>query len=128
MMSLHNNFDEFKEIIQLVSQKLRIDESIVEKDYYVTLFLKEIFEYDKNFVFKGGTSLSKCFKIIDRFSEDIDICYSDNSMLTQGRKRQIKKMIVDIVGKYDMNMIMFEAEVHLISIVFLITIYIMLLE
>lgn len=49
MMSLHNNVEKFKEIIQLVSKEFKIDESIVEKDYYVTLFLKEVFQYDKKF-------------------------------------------------------------------------------
>ena len=47
--------------------------AIIEKDYYVTLVLKEIATRNPDIVFKGGTSLSKCYKIIDRFSEDIDL-------------------------------------------------------
>lgn len=47
----------------------------IEKDWWVTLTLKALFQsaYAKHLVFKGGTSLSKCWKLINRFSEDIDI-------------------------------------------------------
>ncbi|HLF94332.1 MAG TPA: nucleotidyl transferase AbiEii/AbiGii toxin family protein [Planctomycetota bacterium] len=48
----------------------------VEKDYWVCWLLKQLFtipEYDGWLVFKGGTSLSKCFNLIRRFSEDIDL-------------------------------------------------------
>jgi hypothetical protein len=49
--------------------------SVVEKDWWVTLTLKAIFqtEYAPYLLFKGGTSLSKCWKLINRFSEDIDL-------------------------------------------------------
>lgn len=50
--------------------------AIIEKDFWVTLMLDYLFhesEYKDYFIFKGGTSLSKCFGIIDRFSEDIDL-------------------------------------------------------
>jgi hypothetical protein len=47
----------------------------LEKDWWVTLTLKALFQsaYSKWLVFKGGTSLSKGWKLIDRFSEDVDI-------------------------------------------------------
>jgi len=47
----------------------------IEKDWWVTLTLKALFQsaYSENLVFKGGTSLSKCWKLIERFSEDIDL-------------------------------------------------------
>lgn len=49
---------------------------IVEKDFWVCWTLKELFrlpELGKHLIFKGGTSLSKVFKVIERFSEDIDV-------------------------------------------------------
>ena len=49
---------------------------IVEKDFWVTLMLDYLFHkstYKDYFIFTGGTSLSKCYNIINRFSEDIDI-------------------------------------------------------
>ena len=48
----------------------------VEKDFWVCLTLRELFSLPgigKNLTFKGGTSLSKAWDIIERFSEDIDI-------------------------------------------------------
>jgi hypothetical protein len=48
----------------------------IEKDLWVTWILRELFalpDWGPQFTFKGGTSLSKCWKLIDRFSEDIDL-------------------------------------------------------
>lgn len=47
----------------------------IEKDWWVTLTLKALFQtpFAGYLIFKGGTSLSKCWKLIDRFSEDIDL-------------------------------------------------------
>ena len=70
---LHKDRENFEQIILKVSEDTGIDASIVEKDYYVTLFLKRIIEVIPNIIFKGGTSLSKCYKLIKRFSEDIDL-------------------------------------------------------
>lgn len=52
-----------------------INAKAIEKDWWVTLTLKALFQsaYTDYLVFKGGTSLSKCWKLIERFSEDIDI-------------------------------------------------------
>lgn len=72
-MFLHNDKELFKDIITETASSLGIDPSIIEKDYYVTVFLKEIVNIQPDIVFKGGTSLSKCYKLINRFSEDIDL-------------------------------------------------------
>ena len=54
---------------------MNIPEIYVEKDYWVTFALHTIFhdEIGKHTIFKGGTALSKCFNLIERFSEDIDL-------------------------------------------------------
>ena len=70
---LHNNKDVFEQVILKVSEETGIEASIIEKDYYVTIFLKNIVELQPEIIFKGGTSLSKCYKLINRFSEDIDL-------------------------------------------------------
>lgn len=52
------------------------NKAIIEKDFWVTLVLDYLFhkcKYKDYFIFKGWTSLSKCFNIINRFSEDIDL-------------------------------------------------------
>lgn len=52
-----------------------INSKSIEKDWWVTLTLKALFQtpFADFLIFKGGTSLSKCWKLIDRFSEDIDL-------------------------------------------------------
>ena len=69
---LHKDRENFEQVILKVSEDTGIDASIIEKDYYVTLFLKRIVEVLPNIIFKGGTSLSKCYKLIKRFSEDMN--------------------------------------------------------
>ena len=49
-------------------------------------------------VFKGGTSLSKCHRIIKRFSEDIDVTIDVNP-LTQGMKKKVKKAIEETASE-----------------------------
>ena len=70
---------ERQEIIFATSDKLNLDPVIIEKDYWVSWLLNLLFfsETLKNsIVFKGGTSLSKGYGIIKRFSEDVDISIS----------------------------------------------------
>lgn len=61
--------------IQQASILSNINVQAIEKDWWVTLVLKALFnsKYKEHFVFKGGTSLSKCWNLIERFSEDIDL-------------------------------------------------------
>lgn len=74
-MNLHQNPVLFRQAIEFTAQQRQVKAIYVEKDYWITYVLKTIFESDCGLysVFKGGTALSKCFKIIDRFSEDIDL-------------------------------------------------------
>lgn len=74
-MRLHENPTLFRQSVQFASQKLNIPVIYVEKDYWVTYALSSIFhnKIGEETVFKGGTALSKCFGIIERFSEDIDL-------------------------------------------------------
>ncbi len=95
-MNLHHDKKAFEELVTATSVELKIPAPIIEKDYYVTLALKELTAHIKDMVFKGGTSLTKCYQILDRFSEDIDISY-DASAGTPGesRKRQLKKAVTE---------------------------------
>ena len=64
------------DILDRVSSKLNIRQrEVIEKDWWVTAVLRALFDlpYAKHLSFKGGTSLSKCWNLIARFSEDIDI-------------------------------------------------------
>ncbi|NDB70004.1 MAG: nucleotidyl transferase AbiEii/AbiGii toxin family protein [Methylocystaceae bacterium] len=68
-----------KELFEETARKLEILPIIVEKDFWVCWTLKQLFslpELSSLITFKGGTSLSKAYKMIDRFSEDIDLTIS----------------------------------------------------
>jgi hypothetical protein len=69
---LHNRPD-FPDLIRIVAQERRIDPALVEKDYWIMQCLYGLQQLGLTFELKGGTSLSKGFQIINRFSEDIDI-------------------------------------------------------
>ena len=69
---LHNH-SEFPQLIEIVSSETGIIPQLIEKDYWIMQVLFGLKEQGFIFELKGGTSLSKGFKIIDRFSEDIDI-------------------------------------------------------
>lgn len=62
-------------ILANVAEEKGIVDNAVEKDYWVSMVLRAIFSlpYAAAFVFKGGTSLSKGWGLIERFSEDIDL-------------------------------------------------------
>ena len=74
-MKLHTNKKLFKDAVIATAQRQGIKEIFIEKDYWVSLILKSIFNHEigKNTVFKGGTALSKYNNLISRFSEDIDL-------------------------------------------------------
>ena len=75
--------DERKAMIQAVSEGKQIDEASAEKDWWVTAVLYAIFHTSigEYLLFKGGTSLSKGWNIINRFSEDIDLALSRDFFL-----------------------------------------------
>ena len=77
-MKLHEFPEEFHDLISIVAREKHILESAVERDYYIVLMLQNLAksEYADKCVFKGGTSLSKCYPdSIERFSEDIDLTF-----------------------------------------------------
>ena len=93
-MFLHNDKEIFNDLITLTANDTGLIKAIVEKDYYVTLFLKKISQIQPDIIFKGGTSLSKCYKIINRFSEDIDLNVKFEDKVTQGRRKMLKAAVV----------------------------------
>jgi hypothetical protein len=69
---LHNH-PQFADLIRIVAAEKGIDPALIEKDYWLTHCLYGLQKQHLTFQLKGGTSLSKGHKAIDRFSEDIDI-------------------------------------------------------
>lgn len=121
-MNWYKNKNEWKEIIDAVASELKRNPIMVEKDTIQSMFLYKLSLSELPFVFKGGTSLSKAFDLIDRFSEDIDLSMFRN--VTDKEKRQSKETIINIAEKlgltlknpdqvqsrYDYNKYIFEYE------------------
>lgn len=74
-MKLHHDIKLFSDTLRAASQHLDIKLEFVEKDYWITLVLSRLARsnYVEESVFKGGTSLSKGYNLIERFSEDVNI-------------------------------------------------------
>lgn len=102
-MHLHKNTADFKDLITLTSERLKLDPTIIEKDYWIThaLYYLSKSEYKDIVVFKGGTSLTKCYGDLHRFSEDIDIALLANGMNPSQIKRALSK--VEKVMKVDLQ-------------------------
>lgn len=98
-MNLHENKILFRQAVQFTADRLNIPPVYVEKDYWVTYVLNTIFsnEIGKETIFKGGTALSKG-KLIDRFSEDIDLVVLPNEGESDSRMKAKLKKISTLVG------------------------------
>lgn len=98
-MNLHTNKQLFEEAVIATAQRFSIPEIFIEKDYWVTVALYTIFHSSiaDQAVFKGGTALSKCHKLIERFSEDVDIVVLNKGESGNQLKNKIKA-ITDAVS------------------------------
>ncbi len=95
--------DERHAACQQAAATLGLAAESIEKDYWVSLTLRELFGLDvwgSHLTFKGGTSLSKGWKLIDRFSEDIDVVI-DREFLGFGGtlSRKAQKRLVEACGQ-----------------------------
>lgn len=101
---LHNETELFEQLILRTSEFLGIKAEIVEKDYYVTLFLRELVTLSPDIIFKGGTSLSKCHGIIKRFSEDIDLNIMSDTKPSESKRKELKKNIISVIDKFQFTL------------------------
>lgn len=91
-MYLHRDRETFRDIVGQAADSSGRTPAVVEKDYYVTLILKLLSEQLDKCVFKGGTSLSKGFHVVDRFSEDIDITFNEH--IGESRRKKLKNVVL----------------------------------
>jgi len=92
---LHKNENLFNDLLLTTSSVLGIPFSFVEKDYWITLVLSRLSKskfFDVS-VFKGGTSLSKAYNLIERFSEDVDIAIINDKDKTGNEIKTIIRTI-----------------------------------
>jgi hypothetical protein len=84
--------DVFSELVANAAQSIGLPQVYIEKDYWVTRVLKHLSEsqYANQAIFKGGTSLSKAYKLIYRFSEDIDLAVMAGALGDGQRKKPLK--------------------------------------
>ena len=101
-MTLHDNKALFSELIVQTSKLLGMPEIYIEKDYWVTYILHRLSQIDEEtrskVVFKGGTSLSKAYKLIERFSEDIDLAVIADDISSHQTKRLLKSIEKVLAG------------------------------
>lgn len=100
-MNLHENIKLFSNTLRAASQQLNIKLEFVEKDYWITLVLSHLAKskYVADAVFKGGTSLSKGYNLIERFSEDVDIAIINNNAKTGNEIKTIIRTIEKEITK-----------------------------
>ena len=107
-MNLHHNRELLRDAILATAEYLEMRDVYVEKDYWVSVVLYEIFhsEIASQSVFKGGTSLSKCHKLIERFSEDIDLVVlrnkGENDHQLKKKIRAISKVVEKVIPEIEM--------------------------
>lgn len=99
---LHNHA-EFPDLLNIIADEMGVLAGLVEKDYWIMHVLYGLQANGFDFELKGGTSLSKGYKIIDRFSEDIDIhikppvefCINENPKNINPKNVQARKEYYD---------------------------------
>lgn len=98
-MNLHENISLYRDAIRFTAQQMNLKPEYIEKDYWVTYALYTIFnnEIGKDSVFKGGTALSKCYNMIERFSEDIDLVVLRREGETDSKLKSKLKAVSTVV-------------------------------
>ena len=107
IMYLYQSRKLFEDLIIRTAEYFSLSEEIIEKDYFVSLFLKRIAEANPNIVFKGGTSLSKAYQLIERFSEDIDLSYfiKDHGAPSQSKRKELTNTIRNVASEMSLKIL-----------------------
>ena len=98
-MRLHENQTLFAQLLNFAANTLNIRPEFIEKDYWITRALQRISQNGnaEKVVFKGGTSLSKAYRLTNRFSEDIDLAVIDADSFSGNQlKTFIKRLAKDM--------------------------------
>ena len=110
-MNLHEHTDDFSDLVSITAAYKHIPESAVERDYYIVLLLQNLenSEFAEQCVFKGGTSLSKCYPgSIERFSEDIDLTFLGMNLNDKTCGKTIKRIEKAMTEGFNTEKIVFE--------------------
>jgi Domain of unknown function (DUF1814). len=106
---LHNDQKKFTDTVLATAEYFSISPAYIEKDYWITNTLRRLSQNPNAWkaVFKGGTSLSNAYNLVDHFSEDIDIAFIDAKSFNGNQlktliKKVAKEMTTDL-GKIQVN-------------------------
>ncbi|MEC4176218.1 nucleotidyl transferase AbiEii/AbiGii toxin family protein [Adlercreutzia sp. R7] len=100
-MYLHNDAGLFQQMATECALGLGTAEAYVVKDYFAVSLLKKAAQVNPLLVFKGGTCLSKCYRVIDRFSEDVDLGIQ-SAHATEGMRKGMKRAVVSAANALDL--------------------------
>ena len=112
-----------KDQIEIINQAVihkKLPSEAIEKDVWVTAVLRSLFAlpYSEHISFKGGTSLSKCWNVIERFSEDVDIAINREYFGFFGETftiKQISKNLRKACCKFCRNTLQFDLTKQMIA-------------
>lgn len=93
-----------KEIVELIADEMAVDPSYIEKDYYAVKILSKLSDFTclgHSIIFSGGTSLSKGFGLIKRFSEDLDFEIDASDTITKSERKQIRHSFINVLKDID---------------------------
>jgi len=111
ILRLRHHPDDLFALVGATAEHLGLDPTFVEKDFWVTELLRSLSRplpdnsggQDVAVVFKGGTSLSKVYRLVDRFSEDVDILLVCESVGTGQRDRVLKYLCARVGADLDLD-------------------------
>ncbi len=114
--------EERNQVFSETAAQMGATPAIVEKDFWVCFVLDKIFMSEKlrsKLLFKGGTSLSKVYNVIERFSEDIDLvlnwnlvsCENPNLGRSKNKQDKFNKQINELAQEYIVSQLLPELEV-----------------
>lgn len=102
---MHNNKQLFTSALEYTARKTGFSSLMIEKDYYCSLCLKELFNFDSGLIFKGGTLLNKVHCGFYRLSEDLDFLISISPTASRSERRQaiqpVRSLFKKITQKKD---------------------------
>jgi Nucleotidyl transferase AbiEii toxin, Type IV TA system len=90
---------DFEQAMLRAAERFAVSEQFVEKDYFVTEILRVVADHlGDQTVFKGGTSLSKGWGLITRFSEDVDLFVNPEKFETPPGKNKMDRILKELAG------------------------------
>lgn len=114
-----NNFFELsndvqREILNGLASQLNINSYILEKDIWICWVLQELFTLQIPMAFKGGTSLSKAYGLISRFSEDVDVTIdyryfsptTDLKIMSGSAIKKLSDFVKNEISQYTKNIVL----------------------